>query len=554
MNDTGTLNFVWSQALVAGFVAAGVKRAVISPGSRSTPLALALLRQPALTCHVIVDERSAAFFALGLAKAEGLPVLVLATSGSAPANWFPAIIEASQSGVPLIFLSADRPPELHGCGANQTLDQQHLFGQHVRCFHDAGCPYPEFSAATLHALAARLGRQACWPLPGPVHVNQPFREPLLPAHDCPAVDIPPRTALDYPAAVPSPAAINALADQISGRPGLILCGEMPFTPGFAEAVTELAERLACPILAEPLSNLRCGAHDRSRILTRYDHWLRTEPFVVAHRPEWILRFGAYPVTRRLQGLASSARTTTALIDPWPRWNDPSQKLTHLLHADPETSCRALLQSNISPVPGDWLEDYQKAEAAVSPVINHAAVEGNLIPTLLEILPDGCPVFVGNSLIIRDLDAYSGSHGKSLHFFGNRGASGIDGNLSTAFGIAAARGRGVALIGDLTCQHDMGGLAAAKGMDSITIVFNNGGGGIFDHLPQAGLPEFEAGWLTPQSLSFSALAATFGFAYWHVADTPAFRTCLETALKAGGPHLVEVSIDRTESRKLRLRAP
>ncbi len=181
MIDTGTLNFLWSQALVAGFVAAGCEHAVLSPGSRSTPLALAMLRQPGLHCSVAVNERSAAFFALGIAKASRRPVMLLATSGTAPANWLPAVIEASQSAVPLILISADRPPELQGCGANQTIDQIGLFGSHVRGSHPLGAPHPDFDPAWLHRLAARVVEQASWPHPGPVHVNQPFREPLLPA-------------------------------------------------------------------------------------------------------------------------------------------------------------------------------------------------------------------------------------------------------------------------------------------------------------------------------------------------------------------------------------
>ncbi|MDR2837207.1 MAG: 2-succinyl-5-enolpyruvyl-6-hydroxy-3-cyclohexene-1-carboxylic-acid synthase, partial [Azonexus sp.] len=187
MTDTGTLNFLWSQRLVAGFVAAGVGQAVISPGARSTPLALALLRQPQMTCEMVIDERCAAFFALGLAKATRQPVLLLATSGSAPANWLPAIIEASQTGAPLLLLTADRPPELHDCGANQTIDQTALFGPHVRARHLLATPHENFSPARLYALAAQASAEARGPLPGPVHLNQPFREPLTPVGDCPPV-------------------------------------------------------------------------------------------------------------------------------------------------------------------------------------------------------------------------------------------------------------------------------------------------------------------------------------------------------------------------------
>jgi 2-succinyl-5-enolpyruvyl-6-hydroxy-3-cyclohexene-1-carboxylate synthase len=229
MTDTGTLNYRWSQSIIAGFVAAGVSRAVISPGSRSTPLALAMLRQCDLGCDVAVDERSAAFFALGLAKANRQPVLLLATSGTAPANWLPAVIEASQSGIPLILISADRPPELQDCGANQTIDQINLFGCHVRASHPLGAPDPAFDPAYLHRLAARACEQATWPHPGPVHINQPFREPLLPLVDVPAGNPPTRIRIYPPTQAPTAGAIEELSATISGRPGLIVCGQLDNT-------------------------------------------------------------------------------------------------------------------------------------------------------------------------------------------------------------------------------------------------------------------------------------------------------------------------------------
>ncbi len=247
MIDTGTLNFLWSQAMVAGFVAAGATHAVISPGSRSTPLALAMLRQPGLLCSVAVDERSAAFFALGIAKASRHPALLLATSGTAPANWLPAVIEASHSGVPLILLSADRPPELQGCGANQTIDQIRLFGTHVRASHVLGVPVEGFDPGYLHRLAARVCEQAAWPHPGPVHINQPFREPLVPASETPACGLPRKIVISGPELPPSPDAIRELSASIAGRPGVIVCGEMSMNGDLAEAMTALAARLNCPI-------------------------------------------------------------------------------------------------------------------------------------------------------------------------------------------------------------------------------------------------------------------------------------------------------------------
>jgi 2-succinyl-5-enolpyruvyl-6-hydroxy-3-cyclohexene-1-carboxylate synthase len=535
MTDIGTLNFLWSQTLIAGFVAAGVRQAVISPGSRSTPLALAMLRQPGLSCHVTVDERSAAFFALGIAKASRRPVMLLATSGSAPANWLPAIVEASQAATPLIAISADRPPELQDCGANQTIDQVGLFGPHVRASHAPGAPFAEFDPAWLHHLAAQACEQATWPHPGPVHINQPFREPLLPAKELPP---PARPAVIRSGAgpqVPDREAIDALARSLSGRPGIIVCGELPAQAGFAAAVTELAAKLACPILAEPLSGLRFGAHDRVRICVRYNAWLGSPDAAAGLRPEWILRFGNAPVTRKLQNYLDSAGAAVhAVVDPLPRWSDPARRLTHLLRADPLLACHALLATNPAPASGEWQAGFAARETVVPDT-------GNAwhIPPLADELPAGYAVFIGNSLAIRQFDTHSGSADRELSLFANRGASGIDGNISTALGIAVEHGRVLALLGDLTCQHDLGGLALARGRDAIIVAVNNGGGGIFEQLPQATLPEFDLGWRTPQQFDFADAAGAFGIAHARAAGVDELRRALRHAIAVGGPHLIEV---------------
>lgn len=559
MNDTGSLNLAWSQTLVAGFAAAGVRHAVLSPGSRSTPLALALLRQPGVECHVIIDERSAAFFALGAAKASRQAVMLLATSGTAPANWLPAVIEASQAGVPLILLTADRPPELHGCGANQTIDQLDLFGGHIRARHALGAPHPQFEPAWLQRLAAQVCEEAHWPLPGPVFINQPFREPLLPSSEVPAAPAVPPITLALASLPCSRAAIESVARKISGRPGAIVCGEAAYAPGFADAVTALAAQLNCPILAEPLSGLRFGPHDRSRILCRYEAWLRHAEIIQRQRPEWLLRFGTFPVTRALQGLMAGLVPAHILVEPRPRWSDPNHTVTDVVRADPVEFCTALAEMAPAAAPAGSWSTFAAADAAAQAALPVAdsTWEGNLIPALLAALPPDCPLFVGNSMAIRDMDAFSGTGATPIAFFGNRGASGIDGNISTTVGIAAARGRAVALIGDLTCQHDLGGLAAAAGRNVVFVVVNNGGGGIFEYLPQAGLPEFEHAWLTPQEIDFAAAAATFGLGYGVADSLPEFLDLMQTALGAGRPALVEVRVDRTASvarRKAWLDAP
>ncbi|PKO39777.1 MAG: 2-succinyl-5-enolpyruvyl-6-hydroxy-3-cyclohexene-1-carboxylic-acid synthase [Betaproteobacteria bacterium HGW-Betaproteobacteria-6] len=536
MTDTGTLNYCWSQAMLAGFVGAGTSDAVISPGSRSTPLALAMLRQPRLRCHVAVDERSAAFFALGIAKASRQPVLLLATSGTAPANWLPAVIEAKQSGVPLLLISADRPPELQGCGANQSVDQIGLFGPHVRASHALGAPHDGFDPTYLHRLAARAYEQATWPQPGPVHINQPFREPLLPLTEATESGIPETVNVARPALLLAGEDIRDFANRINGRPGIIVCGEMPARRMNGNAIAALAERLNAPVLAEPLSGLRYGGHDRTHLCVRYNHWLADQPFVERHQPEWVLRFGNFPVTRNLQNYLDGIRNIHALVEPWPRWSDPAHRLTHLFRVEPADFCAALLAEPLIAAPGDWRRVFAKQESAAEEM-----ADAGHIGIMLEEVSDATPFFIGNSLAIRQLDSLSGSGEKAIHFYGNRGASGIDGNISTAMGIAAVHGNVVALLGDLTSQHDLGGLALAQGRNVVIVVVNNGGGGIFDYLPQRQLAEFERGWRTPQQISFEHAALTFGLGFGRAQSMDGFQKELRAALTAGGPHLIELQM-------------
>ena len=258
-------------------------------------------------------------------------------------------------------------------------------------------------------------------------------------------------------------------------------------------------------------------------------------FAADQRPDWVLRFGTFPVTRNLQNYLAAA-PIQALVDPWPRHSDPTHRLTHLLRSEPLAACQALLAARPQPCPGGWHDALAERDAQLP-----ETGDAWHIPVLLDELPADTPLFVGNSLAIRQLDCASGSGEKPLHFYGNRGASGIDGNISTAMGLAAVHGRVVALLGDLACQHDLGGLALAQGRNAVIVAVNNRGGGIFDHLPQASLPEFEQGWRTPQQISFEHAAATFGLTYRRATGAATFRQALQAAFTGGGPQLIEVVI-------------
>jgi len=551
---TGNLNLRWASGLVAGLAAAGVRHAAISPGSRSTPLTLAFDRHPDIRTWVLPDERCAAFFALGLGRGGQGPAAVVATSGTAPAHWYPAIIEASQDHQPLVLISADRPPELHGCGANQTLDQTRLFGSHVREYFQL--PEASGDEAALHHLrirAQRLVDIGRWPQPGPVHINVPLREPLVPEDQTGSPPLPAVTPvlIAHPLLAPDPDEIQALASELSGRPGLIVCGRLPQHPGLATSIGRLARRLDCPVLADPLSGLRFGPHDRSLVLTRYDAFVRRSGFAQAHRPAWTLHLGAVPTSKSLQtylaGLSQLRRTSVVPFGPWP---DPDHRDTRVIHSDPEALCQALSECRLAPAPGQWAEAFLAEEQRAARTLANMPrppLESEVLALLTRHAPSGGTLFLGSSLIIRDADSFLSGSERPLNLIGNRGASGIDGHVSTLLGAAAARREPViGLLGDLALYHDMNGLLAARSLDATLVVVNNGGGAIFDYLPQAGLPQYERYWRTPTQLDPAKVADLYGLRHCRVSGSPGFQGALLRSLQDGSVNLIEVLVSPRDS--------
>lgn len=546
----------WCLALLDGLAAGGVQHLVLSPGSRSTPVVLAAQRQGAMTLTPILDERSAAFYALGLARASDRPVAVLATSGSAPAHWYPAIIEASESGVPLVLISADRPPELRGWGANQTIDQTRLFGAHVRAFFDPGPPGdgPQ-TGRTLVALGLRAASASQGRRPGPVHINLPLREPLVPAGTCgpggsrAAVWEAPRE--DWPGSDPGPVRLPpGLKERLVGR-GVICCGPERFRSSFAPALWRCAQALGIPVLADPLSGLRFGPAPDHRIV-RYDTLLRSPDTARALRPDWVLRFGRTPVSRTLTEWL--AGVPSVLVDPAERWADPTHDLVRQIVMDPTPLCQAIAADPWSQADPGWLGLWRAAEAAVAELAEGLLAEApwceaHLIGDLVRTLPEGDGLFCANSLPIRQLDTWSGSREAPLAVFGNRGASGIDGQMSTLAGINAGGTPAVGMLGDLSFLHDLSGLMLAARLDRPCVVLNNGGGRIFDYLPQHGLPDFERLWRTPRALDLGALARPFGVAHRRVEDAQGWRQALAEGLSGGPGALIEVMVDAPRSQDL-----
>lgn len=508
----------------------GVDEVVISPGSRSTPLALVMAEHPHIKTYINIDERSAGFFALGLAKKKRKPVALLCTSGTAAANYFPSIIEAHYARVPLLVITADRPHELREVGAPQAINQIHLYGNYVKWFMDA--PLPEDRQETIQNVKMIVSRgvfEATKKPYGPVHLNMPFRAPLVP-------DLKALTPLQKQEtksiyqqssnAVLSEEMFEQIANRLkSVKKGLIICGEL-YEEGFASSVLSLAETLQFPILADPLSQLRFGHHSKEMIIENYDTILKDEHIYDFLQPELIIRFGAMPVSKSLSlFLQKHTHLEQLVVDHGGGWRDPSLFAKHHLYCSEKVFCDEIfshLNKQKHETDGTWFHQWNKANLIVQSFVGdvigerEGLFEGRLYIELQKLLPQECNVVIGNSMPIRDVDTFFQSSDKKLHLYANRGANGIDGVVSTALGISATSNLPTYLIiGDLSFYHDLNGLLAAKMHDlNITILLvNNNGGGIFSFLPQSSEKKhFETLFGTPTNLNFEYAAKMYDLQY------------------------------------------
>ena len=568
-SDSGEANLAVACALADELGRQGVHHVVICPGSRSTPVAVALTAHADIETWVLIDERAAAFFALGIARQINAPVALLCTSGTAAANFLPAIAEARLSRVPLIALTADRPPELRGWGAAQTIDQPRLYGDHVKWFADMPVPFlDEALIRQTRASAARAIRTARSEPPGPVHLNLPCREPLLPPDLRPPLRLGTlfqqgrsngSAVCDHPIQrVPSDETSGTLASLIAASPrGIIVCGPGE-SPGLASAVTTLSELVGYPVLADPLSGVRFGAHDRSHVIDSYDPFLRHEAVAAQLRPEIVIRIGAIPTSKPLQQfLMSSPGYRHIVIDPGdPR--DPSHLATWVIAADAAATLASVTQrlSPISFTPdSNWFETWRAVDTTTREAISIAIAgdetpfEGRAVAEVAALLPAGSTLVAGNSMPVRDIDAFVRGDRRDLKIVGNRGANGIDGMNSSALGAAAVAGGPVVLVvGDLSYFHDLNGLLAARkfGLDATIVVLNNDGGGIFSFLPQAEQldePIFESLFGTPTGLDVAKTAELFGAAYACPDNWSSVRRDVCRSLYERGLSIVEIVTDR-----------
>lgn len=573
MNEAQTLD-LFVTAFVDELARSGVRDVCLAPGSRSTPLAVACAADRRLKTWMHIDERAAAFFALGMAKASGRPVALVCTSGTAAAEFLPAVAEALHGRAPLLVLTADRPHELRDAGAPQTLDQVRLYGVHVKWFFDF--PPPEASPEALALARSAAGRAAAVAAaspPGPVHLNFPFREPLVPqaADEAGFESVPPYTGrpggrpyvrhLQGRRMLPRED-LEILAEELAAAErGLIVCGPQD-DPGLAEAVSALAGLLGWPVVADALSQLRCGPHDRSRLIAAHDAILRAPAAQRRLQPDFILQFGAPPTSKALQAYLAGAPCRRALVDGGDGWRDPARTATDMLHVEPAAFCRELAEVLGPGAKGEvnrWSALWRRLDDAAARALFDGACaldelfEGRVFLELGKLLPPDALLFAGNSMPVRDLDSFLLPRPQPLRLMANRGVNGIDGVTSTALGAAAAVEGPVALAtGDLSFYHDLNGLLAAHrhGLDLTVVLIDNDGGGIFSFLPQAERVEaFEELFGTPLGIDLAAAAAPFGGQTATISDWEEFKAAVGEALAAGGLRIVRVPTDRRRNAEM-----
>lgn len=568
-------NVLWATIFVDELARNGLKAACVSPGSRNTPLVMALAAHADIQVYSHIDERSAAFFALGLALASDQPVALVCSSGTATANFYPAIIEAHYTRVPLLVLTADRPPELRESGANQTVDQVKMYGDHVLWAVDVALPEAQPAEVTLRSLrtlAARVYMRANGLPKGAVQVNFPFRKPLEPI-DVPTdnTQIPetkrassaPFSTMTRGKVTASDAEIEQLASlMMSAERGLIFCGSrMGDDQNLPDAVMRLAEAVNFPVLGDPLSNVRFHANDAVLVLGGYDTFLRARKDWQS--PQVVLQFGGMPTSQALDDyLNQDAVEHHILISADGVWTDANHRLSHLIWADPVDLCERLvthLENHTPIIDTGWRDAFAKGEQAAQQALDEARSEGvfdgGVVADVIDQLPEDAVIFIANSLPVRHLDQFAKPNNKRVTVYGNRGASGIDGTISSALGVAVAYPERplVLITGDLSFYHDLNGLLAIKrcGVKATIVLINNDGGGIFYRLPVAQFePPFTDLFVTPHGLDFAPVVRMYGLDFARTTERQAFQDAFPAALESERSTVIEVPTNATHDDAVR----
>ncbi|SFJ39378.1 2-succinyl-5-enolpyruvyl-6-hydroxy-3-cyclohexene-1-carboxylate synthase [Halobacillus dabanensis] len=535
----------------------GVEHVVISPGSRSTPLAMTFAEHAEVNHWVHLDERSAAFFALGIAKKENCPVAIVCTSGTAAANYYPAIVEAYYSRVPLLVLTADRPHELREVGAPQAIDQISMFGRYAKWYQDLALPEKD-NYVYARKQAARAFEESVSGHPGPVHLNFPLREPLIPDFTMEGIwrgEVRPTPRAKEGKAVLPDNELKDLFERLAqGEKGLIVVGPQT-DPALAGEVTQLASRLGVPVFADPLSQLRAGDHDKRNIIENYDALLRSEKIQETVVPDYILRFGAMPVSKAYLKWIQKYENFLDhyVVDDAPGYREPAGITTHFLWSDAVRLCQGL--SAYMPednVETSWVAKWRHMNSIAKQHMlsepDDLMNEGHAVVYLSESLPDESNFFIGNSMPIRDVDSFFMSTPKHIRMMANRGANGIDGVVSAAVGSAATGTETTLLLGDISFFHDMNGLwmAQSKRIPLTIIVINNDGGGIFSYLPQSNHPDhFEELFGTPLGIDLSHAIKMYGGIHKKVTNWEDYQQALGESFHTSQLHVIEVITNRED---------
>lgn len=565
--DAPNFNLLWSALLFEELRRCGLSHVVLSPGSRSSPLCLAAARTAGLQTHTHFDERGAAFFALGIARAHRRPVALVCTSGSAVANYLPALVEAAASMIPLIVITADRPPELLQSGANQAIDQPGIFGRYVRWETTLPCPTTEIPARFLLSTADQAWQLATHAPTGPVHLNCQFREPLAPialggpfddyladlaawrAGDAPHTTwYPPRAFMDG----------EQQRDVINlvhhAKLGALVIGQLD-DPLEIHAARVLAEAMPWPVLPDVLSGVRMGP-GATDLAAHYDQLLLSPRFREMFQPEVIFHIGGAITSKRLNEFVAGCPKYVYVAGHGLR-KDPAHRVTHRVECDLASFCGWLTtwvrgrgdKARLAPLAA--LSNLVGAEIDAWLATQSTLTEMHIARLVTRHAPEGSCIVTGNSMPVRDLDVYAATDGRATRVSANRGASGIDGNVATALGMARAlEVPTTAIVGDLTALHDLNSLALVREVPTpfVLVVINNDGGGIFSFLPireHAG-DDYEALFGTPHGLGFEHAAKIFGLAYAAPANAADFAAIYAAAIAQGQPTLIEVQTQRDEN--------
>ena len=541
-------SYNWCRSLFHQFSSNGVRHVAISPGSRSTPLSIAADSTEGLETSIHLDERAGSYFALGLAKATSKPVILICTSGTAAANYYPAVVEAFYSGVPLIIISADRPPELQNRGAPQTIDQIELYGKHVRGFFQTTIA-SESTQENATALAADALKQSLKPFPGPVHINCPLREPLEPS-DVSFSQFEVSNHLE----ISQETNISELEKFLGYEKGLIVVGPMETDPSTCNKISELGNVTGWPVVADPASSMRNGPHVKNCVLISSGEHIFRSTWIKEHKPDVIIQMGRMPTSKGYKLFLNEISCENIVCtDELGFFPDPENVATYKVNVSPNALTGSLTQLAKKNKQTDWNKSWSDAEMVSSLAIhelidNSVFDEAAIAQCLEEALPEESCIFVSNSMPIRDLDAFLPSSLKRLKVFANRGANGIDGVISTAAGVSKGLS-GVPTIlftGDLAFLHDLSGFTALRrlGSNLTIVVVDNNGGGIFSFLPIAETEgvNFQKLFHTPHDLDIETIAAIIDAKVFKPTTRQDFSIALDQSISAGGVNVIHVIVD------------